>query len=236
MTMHVQSLTLLHEKFPSSEHYPYDLPIFNNTDELEFSTPVTVFLGENGTGKSTLLEALARACDVHTWKFTETTRRYEINVHEKTLHRCLDISRPQGRVPGSYFGSEIFRDFKLLLDEWASSDPRQLKHFGGESLITKSHGQSMMAYFRSRYRIKGVYFLDEPETGLSPASQLQLLDIIDENSRAGHAQFFMATHSPLLMSCANARLFSFDHDAIMPVRYEDTDHYKLYKSFFDARA
>ncbi|MBU1249280.1 MAG: AAA family ATPase, partial [Proteobacteria bacterium] len=180
MTLHVQSLTLLHDRFPTLEHYPFCLPIFNNTDSLEFTTPVTVFLGENGTGKSTLLEALARACDVHIWKFTETARRFHVNAHEQNLQFCLKVLRPDGRVPGSYFGSEIFRDFKLLLDEWAVSDPRQLKYFGGESLVTKSHGQSMMAYFRSRYRIKGVYFLDEPETGLSPTSQLQLLDIINE--------------------------------------------------------
>ena len=71
-------------------------------------------------------------------------------------------------MPGSYFGSEIFNDFRRVLDTWAATDPGQLTYFGGESLVTQSHGQSVMAYFRSRYKMEGIYFLDEPETVLSP--------------------------------------------------------------------
>jgi len=99
-------------------------------------------------------------------------------------------------------------------------------------LVTQSHGQSMMSYFRSRYRIRGIYFLDEPETALSPRSQLELLEIIGENGRAGHAQFIIATHSPILLACKGARIYSFDHVPVSVIEYEETEHYRVYKNFF----
>jgi len=89
----------------------------------------------------------------------------------------------------------------------------------------------MMSYFRSRYQIKGVYLLDEPETALSPRSQLELLEIIGENVRAEHAQFIIATHSPILLACNGAKIYSFDHVPVREIDYEETEHYKIYKSF-----
>jgi len=138
-------------------------------------------------------------------------------------------------VPGSYFGSEIFNDFRKIVDTWAASDPGQLKYFGGKSLVTQSHGQSMMSFFESRYKIKGIYFLDEPETALSPNSQLKLLEIIRKNTENGHAQFIIATHSPILLAYENARIYSFDYKSIKLIDYKDTDHYKLYTRILSDR-
>jgi predicted ATPase len=89
----------------------------------------------------------------------------------------------------------------------------------------------MMSYFRAIYKLKGLYFMDEPETALSPRSQLQLLDILEENGQAGHAQFMIATHSPILLACASARIFSFDQAPVSVIEYKETDHYQLYKRF-----
>jgi predicted ATPase len=230
MSNHITSVTLQPEKFPTGDHYPFNLPIFNQTRQLVFDTPVTLFVGENGTGKSTLLEAIARASGIHIWR-RQAGVRYQVNRYEKQLYKYLSLEWADGRVPGSYFGSEIFNDFRSILDEWAASDPGQLKYFGGASLMTQSHGQSMMSYFRAIYRLKGLYFMDEPETALSPRSQLQLLDILEENGQAGHAQFMIATHSPILLACANARIFSFDRAPVRLIEYEETDHYQLYKRF-----
>jgi predicted ATPase len=91
-----------------------------------------------------------------------------------------------------------------------------------------------MSYFKSRYRIKGLYFLDEPETALSPTSLIELLNLLIQINRQGHAQFIIATHSPFLMACPDARIYSFDHAMITPVAYEDTAYYKIYKQFMNA--
>lgn len=230
MANHIKSVTLLHQKYPTTEHYPFNLPIFNRTAHLEFDTPVTLFVGDNGTGKSTLLEALARASGIHIWSQPEGTRQ-EVNRYEKALQYCLRLEWANGTVPGSYFGSERFKDFANTVEAWAAADPGQLKYFGGKSLITQSHGQSTMSYFRSRYQRKGIFFLDEPETALSPQRQLDLLQIIGKNSRAGHAQFIIATHSPILLACEEATIYSFDNATIHPIEYKETEHYKVYKKF-----
>jgi predicted ATPase len=134
-------------------------------------------------------------------------------------------------VPGSYFGSQNFSHFARKLEEWAVNDRPMLEYFGGKSLITQSHGQSLMSYFESRYQRKGLYFLDEPETALSPRTQVDLLNLIIRESGKGHAQFVIATHSPILMACPGAKIYGFDGPEIAAVQYEDTDHYQLYKAF-----
>lgn len=232
--MHLKSITLHPEKYPTRDHYPFTLPIFHETKRIVFDTPVTLFVGENGTGKSTLLEALALACGIHIWRAPEGAR-YEANPYESQLPCYLSLEWDQGRVPGSFFGSDIFKDFAQSLEGWAASDPGQLEYFGGKSLITQSHGQSLMSFFRSRYQIKGLYLLDEPETALSPRSQLELLEILGSASQAGHAQFIIASHSPILLACANATLYSFDRIPVRPVAYEETEHYQIYRSFLTDR-
>jgi len=230
MDNHLRSVTLLQERFPTKDYYPFTLPIFHQTRHLSLDSPVTLFVGENGAGKSTLLEALAHACGVHIWRMADVPRR-QVNLYEKELYRCLKVDWADGRVDGGFFGSDIFKDFTHLLEEWAESDPGQLAYFGGKSLVTQSHGQSMMSYFRARYKIRGLYLLDEPETALSPRSQLELLEILEENSQSGHAQFIIATHSPILLACARATIYSFDYATVQPVRYEETEHYQVYRRF-----
>ncbi len=106
-----------------------------------------------------------------------------------------------------------------------------LKYFGGESLVTQSHGQSIMSLFRARYKVKGLYLLDEPETALSPKRQLELLTILKEMGEAGHAQFIIATHSPILLACPGAVIYSFDHIPIERIDYEETNQFRIYKDF-----
>ena len=118
---------------------------------------------------------------------------------------------------------------------WASASPALLDYFGGQSLLTQSHGQSMMAFFRSRYRIKGLYLLDEPETALSPKTQLEMLAFLTEMARAGHAQFVVATHSPILLACPDAVIYSFDGDRIHTTTYEETEHYRIFEGFMRDR-
>jgi len=92
-----------------------------------------------------------------------------------------------------------------------------------------------MSYFQSRYSIKGIYFLDEPETALSPSSLIKLLNLLIKTSLQGHAQFIIVTHSPLLLACPGSRIYNFDNPLIEPIDYEDTEYYKIYKTFMNRR-
>ena len=136
-------------------------------------------------------------------------------------------------MPGSLFSSQIFQDFARFLDEWAKADPGLLEYFGGVSLMTQSHGQALISFFASRYKIKGLYLLDEPETALSPRSQLKLMSLIKQTSQAGQAQFIIATHSPILLAYPGALIYSLDQVPLGSIHYEDTAYYRIYKDFLN---
>ncbi len=228
--MHLTKITLFPQKYPGGDHYPFNLPVLQQTERITFDSPLTFFVGENGAGKSTLLRALAQKCRIHIWK-DEDKVRFESNPYEELLYKFIDVSWTNGKVSGSYFDSELSRVFAQHLDEWASADPGIFKYFGGKSLLTQSHGQSLLSHFKYRYQIKGLYLMDEPETALSPRSQLELLAFLQKMAHAGHAQFIIATHSPILMACPDAVIYSFDHVPLQPIAYKQTEHYRIYKDF-----
>jgi predicted ATPase len=203
--------------------------------ELTFRRPVAVFVGENGTGKSTLLDAIARKCGIHIW---DKPRRHlsHNNPYETHLSDYITVTWANGSVPGSLFRAETFRGFADFLDDVALCDPGRLKYHGGRILNTLSHGEAILSYFSGRYHIEGLYLLDEPEAALSPASQVKFLKILQQLEAGGLAQFIMATHSPILLAHPGAQVFSFDSSRIEEVEYEDTMHYRLYKQFFTDRS
>jgi predicted ATPase len=229
--MHLKKATIHPDRFPTDAVYPFNLPVLKGTGSLEFPTPITIFAGENGSGKTTLLSALCRRCNIYIWE-GGSRDRVENNPYEKMLDRALTLEWANGTVPGSFFSPELFRHFSQLVDEWAKASPELLNYFGGKSFVTQSHGQSCMAYFASRFKVRGIHFLDEPEAALSPASQLSFLKMLSEMSGAGHAQFIISTHSPILMSSPHATVYNFDGDALTRVSYEETEHYRVYKEFF----
>jgi len=233
--MHLKNVSFHPDRYPTGDCYPFNLSIFRQPERISFDVPVTLFVGENGTGKSTLIQALCHKCGIHIWQDNMRTR-FEFNPYEDKLCEYMTVEWKDGKVPGSYFGSDTFRYFSQVLDEWAAADPGQLEYFGGRSLMTQSHGQSLMSFFSSRYRIKGLYIMDEPETALSPRSQLQLLDLLHEMSSADHAQFIIATHSPILLACPGAVIYCFDGSSIKEASYEETEHYRIYRDFMTDRS
>jgi len=229
--MYINKVALQHEKYPDIEIYPFNLAVFQKTQEVVFDTPITFFIGENGTGKSSLLKAICQKCGIYIWE--EERISYGHNPYENDLYKYLNIEWTNGLVPGSFFGSHIFNDFARFLDNWARATPAILEYFGGNSLLKQSHGESFLSFFSSIYRVRGLHFLDEPETALSPKSQLKLLKILKNAS--SHAQFIIATHSPILLSLPNTTIFSFDHAPIQNVEYEETQYYRIYSDFFTNR-
>jgi len=223
-------MRLLPEQYPTRDHYPFNIDVLQKTRSIQFPSPVTFFIGENGSGKTTLLEALARRCNIHIWSGIERTRSV-INPYEETFSLYIEVKWTDGIVPGSFFSSQIFRNFAQLVDEWEADNPGQIDYFGGKSLTVQSHGQSIMSFFKSRYKIKGLYLLDEPETALSPKSQLELLKLLQEMAALGHAQFIIATHSPILLACPGSVIYSFDQSPVKIIQYEDTEHYRIFRNF-----
>lgn len=232
--MHLNRITFRNDDYPTRTSYPFSLALFQKTKEIALTSPVTFFVGENGTGKSTLLEAIALRSGFHIWRGLKRTR-YEVNPYEDELYRFIRMEWANGMVPGSFFAADIFRNFAQNLDEWSAMDPGMLAYFGGKSLMSQSHGQSLMSFFRTRYKIKGLYLLDEPETALSPKSQIELLKLLKTVSRMGHAQFIVASHSPILLACPGAHILDFNRLPLGHIDYEDTEYFRIYLDFLNNR-
>jgi len=236
------------DQFPRRDVYPFDLALFQRRQVLRFAGNVTFFVGENGSGKSTLIQAIARRCGLFQW--AETGRRGAMPVSwrlggregsrdagqagERTggdLSDYLQVTVARGPVRGGVFSAESFRQWAEFLDDLSQVDPGHAKYHGGVDLTLRSRGEGLLAYFRGRYQAPGLYFLDEPEAALSPASQLDLLRLLAEYQERGHAQFILATHSPILMALPGAQVFSFGESAVEETRFEDTAHFRLYRDF-----
>jgi predicted ATPase len=229
--MYISQVKLYTEAFPTNRFYPFNVPILRATSQITFRRSVTFFVGENGSGKSTLLEAITRKCGVHIWDGTKRHVAHE-NPYEGRLADFIEVVWCDKRVAGSLFRAETFHELADFLDDVAVCDPGRLAYQGGQILNTLSHGEGMLTYFSGRYDRKGLYFLDEPEAALSPASQVKFLRLLQVLAATGRAQFIIATHSPILLALPGAQIFSFDRAFVEEVRYEETEHYKVYKQFF----
>ena len=192
---------------------------------LTFPAPVTFLVGENGTGKSTLLEAIAVACGFNaeggTRNFSFSTR----DTHSP-LHRYLTVGRRSYPRDGFFLRAESFYNMATAIDE-ADDDGRLLLYsYGGKSLHQQSHGESFLSLVLHRLRGHGLYLFDEPEAALSPSRQMALLCAIHNLVQQG-SQVLMATHSPILMSYSGGVIYQLDGSGIRQVAYKDTEHYQL---------
>jgi predicted ATPase len=240
----LQEVEIRGDEFPRRDVYPFDLPLLQDRKLLRFRGNVTFFVGENGSGKSTLIQAIARRCGLHMW--AETGRRGAMAVSWRAGGRpeqpdsagdgadlCdyLQVTLARGPVRGGVFSADSFRQWAEFLDDLSQLDPGHAKYHGGADLTLRSRGEGLLAYFRGRYQAPGLYFLDEPEAALSPSSQLDLLRLLADYREQGHAQFVLATHSPILMSLPGAQVFSFGDGSPKETRFEDTAHFRLYRDF-----
>jgi predicted ATPase len=222
----------LHEvvSLPEKVHparYPFNVPAFSNGIALTFKSKVTFFVGENGSGKSTLLEALAECCGFNPEGGSRDHHRATF-ADRSPLAQALRLSWRPKVVEGFFMRAESFYNFATYIE--TVSD---LRAYGGKSLHEQSHGESFLSLFTNRFE-QGIYILDEPEAALSPQRQLSFLRIIHDLATPGHAQFLIATHSPIILSYPGAVLFSLDEDAIREVSYRDTQHYLVTRDFLNS--
>jgi predicted ATPase len=207
--------------------YPFNVPSFSEGIDIEFRSSVTFLVGENGSGKSTLLEALAECCGFNPEGGNRDHHRAAF-VDRSPLAQALRLSWFPKVTEGFFMRAESFYNFATYIDEVSD-----LRAYGGKSLHQQSHGESFLALFANRFE-QGLYILDEPEAALSPQRQLSFLSIIHDLEASGHAQFIIATHSPIILSYPGAALLSLGDKAIREVAYRETEHYLLTRDFLNA--
>jgi predicted ATPase len=217
--------------------YPFCLPLIQNLQEIEFPTQVTFFVGENGAGKSTILEAIANkagfGAEGGSKNFSFKTSQEKFYTSAQQLADCFTLSWRQKPRDGYFFRAESFFNVANYVDEIAQTDHRMYDAYGGKSLHEQSHGEGFLSFFKNRMGHGGFFILDEPEAAFSPQRQLSLLAIIHDLCKNSHAQFIIATHSPILLAYPNATIYSCDGDRLKTIAYTETEHYQITKRFLD---
>jgi predicted ATPase len=231
----LRKVTLLRESIPSFDSYPFHLNAFRGLETLNFHPKITYIVGENGMGKSTLLEALAVALGFNpeggTINFSFSTEATHSELHQY-IRLARGINKPQD---GFFFRAESYYNLATNIDEMdrePTGGQRIINSYGGKSLHQQSHGESFFATFLHRFGGNGLYILDEPEAALSPFRQMAMLSrihsLINKNS-----QFIISTHSPILMAHPDSIIYNLTSEGIKTTSLEETDHYVIMKQFLN---
>ena len=220
------------------DSYVFGLPAVRHLGELTLTSPVTFFVGENGTGKSTLLEAIAVAFGFNPEGGTRNFNFSSRDTHSP-LHRYLTLVKGVKRPRDGFFlRAESFYNVATEVEKLDEEDramsfgPPLLESYGGTSLHKQSHGESFLSLMLHRFGGHGLYILDEPEAALSPARQFTLLARMAELVRQD-SQFIIATHSPIVMAYPGADILVLHADDIRRTPYEQTEHYQLTRQFLE---
>ncbi|GAB3061402.1 AAA family ATPase [Virgibacillus ainsalahensis] len=234
-TQYLKSIHLKLEKIDSYELFPFDLPIMKTFEKLLFHPNVTYIVGENGMGKSTLLEGIAIALGFNPEGGSKNFNFSNYDSHSN-LDQYLRLAKGVYMPKDSFFfRAETFYNVATNVEELdldSSFGSKIIDSFGGKSLHQQSHGESFFAAFLNRFQGGGLYILDEPESALSPLRQLSLLTRIHELVEQG-SQFIISTHSPIIMAYPDAKIMQLTEEGMNETKLEDTDHYTVMKQFFE---
>ena len=211
--------------------YPFDLPLFADDDfELRFETPITIIVGENGTGKSTLLEGIAKLAGYDEAGGGKGYRPIDhseaVETNGGALAEVFRASWLPKITQGWFFRAESFFSVARYLDTAARDVSAVPPDF-----LSHSHGEGFLRFFAERCERQGLYIFDEPESALSPRRQIEFMKLLRRMQRSGNCQVIMATHSPLLMAMPDATLMKLTKDRIAETKIEATEHFRILREF-----
>lgn len=225
------------EEVPNEQSYLKGLPVVQylcKHPRLVLDADVTILVGENGTGKSTLLEAMAVACGFNP-EGGSRNFNFSTNATHSELHKCLRVVRRAYPKDGYFLRAESLYNVATNieeLDRQPAFSPPLVESYGGKSLHHQSHGESFLSLVQNRLGGNGLYLFDEPEAALSPMRQLTLLSEIDRLVKSG-SQLLIATHSPILMAYPGACILELSQQGIRRVEYRETEHYRVTREFLE---
>jgi predicted ATPase len=230
----LKSITLLPDRVDDWECYPFSVPTIRNLRALNLRSRVCFFTGENGTGKSTLLEGIAahygfgREGGTRSFMNDSTESNHSVDL----LVRALRLSFDKRTGKGFFLRAESFFNVASHIDAIGMTEA-----YGGRSLHTRSHGETFFTLLELKFQRDGLFLLDEPEAALSPQRQLSFLILIHDVLREFRdAQFIISTHSPVLLGFPEAQIISFDEGEIHEIEYEQTEPLRIVRRFVNYRA
>lgn len=256
--MHLLSLTPRPFLESDKGEFPFTVPVIRSLTEIKFTAPVTFFVGENGSGKSTVMEALA--CTVESITVgSESVKTDKTLAPVRKLAKYFKLAWTKRTRKGFFMRAEDFfgyarsmretreeleeeynnieRDYKgrskYAADLARSAYAGQLaamKHRYGDDLDNFSHGEAFLTLFRARFVPGGLYLLDEPEAALSPTRQLSFLSALKQMI-GQDSQFIIATHSPIILAFPEAQILQFQDGIIREVQYNELEHVNLTRDF-----
>jgi predicted ATPase len=219
---------------PNREAYPFCLPFLHDDFSLSFDRAITIIVGENGTGKSTLLEGigvLAGYDEAGGGKgYAPVDHSWALEKMGGQLSSALRASWLPKITNGWFFRAESFFSVARYLDQMAQEYP-----MGGPpppDFLSHSHGEGFLRFFEERCQRQGIFIFDEPESALSPTRQMEFLKLLYRMDKSARCQVIMATHSPVLMAYPNATLLQFTKYGLEPTTLRQTDHYRAMREFF----
>jgi predicted ATPase len=226
LEQYIRSIELNRENVPSFSKYPFNLPAIRDLQSLSFHPKVTFIIGENGSGKSTILESIAVA-----YGFNAEGGTKNFNFSSRATHSNLNsyikiVKGTKKPRTGFFLRAESFYNFASNVD-----DLEAVNSYGGRSLHAQSHGESFLAVFLNKFTGEGIYILDEPEAALSPSRQMSMLTRMHELVKEG-SQFIIATHSPIIMAYPQAIIYQIK-EGFEQIDYKETEHYQVTQSFLN---
>lgn len=257
---HLQSITVRDFNSQDKDSFPFTLEIVKSLHEIQFTSPVTFFVGENGTGKSTILEAIACAVESITVG-SESVKTDKSLAPIRKLAKYFRLAWTKRTRKGFFLRAEDFfgyaksmrqtkeefqQDLENVKEEYKerskyaeslASMPYQgqladMQRRYGDGLDSYSHGESFLTLFQSRFVPDGLYLFDEPEAALSPMRQLTFLAALKQMMQE-NAQFIIATHSPIILAFPEAQILHFANGTIQEVKYDQLEHVQLTKDFLN---